>query len=468
MAAGPGAAPAGLAERCTAWSPGAAEHRYGEPLVAGATQALRSTDADLLAIEWPVPGDAGHRALAWSALEAARRVGGDLHVVLLGPRAGASTTASGAAAPAIVRWLPAHALDDALPALWRDGGGLQATDYDATGAAHVSVVVRSMDRATLDAALDSVAWQTHRPVEMVVVNARGGEHRRLDAHRAGVPVRMVGDGGAPLARPRAANAGLLAARGEHVLFLDDDDVLLPDHLAKLVDALARSPGSAAAYADVDYGRAEPDGWCSHHRFEADFDPVRLCFENYLPIHAVLFRRRWVDEGARVDERLLLLEDWDFWLQIASFGPFVRAPGISARYHAGSDGGSDVFEDSPLAQRSRAILFAKWQQRLPSDLYVALMFRLQAHYRGEAYTKSQLRIAHDEVAGLRAILAARDAEIASFRDALAQRDEQARTAREHAASLAQVLAARDAELASLRAESPLRALRRMLHRKPHDR
>lgn len=464
-----GATAATLAERCAAWAPGVDERRYGEPLVASAMHALRSAGADLLALEWPAPGDSGRRALAWSALEAARRLGGDLQVALLSPRADGPTAGNDAAAPAAVRWLAAKALDDALAALWRDGGGLQAEDFDAHAAARVSVVMRSMDRATLEAALDSVAWQTHRPVEVVVVNARGGAHRRLDAHRAGVPVRIVGgDDGAPLARPRAANAGLLAAQGEHVLFLDDDDILLPDHLAKLVAALARSPEAAAAYADVDYGRTQPDGWHSHHRFEADYDPVRLCFENYLPIHAVLFRRRWVDQGARVDERLLLLEDWDFWLQIAAFGPFVRAPGVSARYHAGSDGGSEVFEDSPLAQRSRAILFAKWQQRLPSDLYVALMVRLQAHYRGEAYTKSQLRIAHDEVTGLRAILAARDAEIASFREALAQRDEQARTAREHAASLAQVLATRDAELDSLRAEGPLRALWRTLHRKHHVR
>jgi GT2 family glycosyltransferase len=280
---------------------------------------------------------------------------------------------------------------------------------------------------------------------------------------------MVGShDGAGLARAHAANVGLDAATGELLLFLDDDDVLLPDHVAKLVAALAAAPQAPAAYGDVDFGRMEADGWRSRHVFAADFDPVRLCFENYLPIHAVLFRRGCVERGARVDERLPLLEDWDFWLQCATAGPFVRAPGVSARYHANSPGGSEVFEEGPQARESRATLFEKWHARLPSERFVDLMFRLQAHYRGEAYALAQLRLAQAEVAGLRAILAARDTEIASLHAALAERDVQAATAREYAESLRAVLDARDAEIASLRNETTLTALKRTLKRYRHAR
>lgn len=461
--------------------------------MASAADALQACGADLLIVDWPpAPGRA--RALAWSGLEAVRRRA-DGRVALRGwpgerqPPIGADLLRLPGCC-----LLDAGRLDDAWPALWRrDGGDIACPAIGPL----VSVIVRSMDRPTLDAALDSIAWQTYRPIEVVVVNARGTGHRGLDPTHGGVPLRMVGDaGGATLPRPRAANAGLEAARGEFLLFLDDDDLLLPDHIAKLVGALAATPQAPAAYAGVDFGYMGPDGWHSRHVFAADFDPVRLCFENFLPIHAVLFRRVCVDRGARVDERLPLLEDWDFWLQCATEGPFVHVPGVSARYHANSPGGSEVFEDGPLARESRATLFAKWHSRLSTERFVGVMFRLQAHYRGEAYALAQLQVAHDEVRGLREILAARDAEIASLQTALAERDAQVHTASEHARSLAQVLAERDVQaqtardyadslaavlaardqeiaalrtaLATLHAEPPLTALKRTLRRHRHDR
>ena len=41
-------------------------------------------------------------------------------------------------------------------------------------------------------------------------------------------------GGVPLSRPVAANAGLAAASGELLVFLDEDDLLDPGDLAGLV------------------------------------------------------------------------------------------------------------------------------------------------------------------------------------------------------------------------------------------
>ena len=41
----------------------------------------------------------------------------------------------------------------------------------------------------------------------------------------------------------------------------------------------RRPDAVAAYADVDHGHHGPDGWQTRHRFAADFDPLRLRFEN---------------------------------------------------------------------------------------------------------------------------------------------------------------------------------------------
>src|SRR6185503_8403694 len=97
----------------------------------------------------------------------------------------------------------------------------------------VSILIRSMDRPTLERALDSAAAQDHPDLELVVVAACGPRHRALPETWRGRPLRMVVPP-EPLDRARAANAALDAARGEWLNFLDDDDELLPRHVSTLL------------------------------------------------------------------------------------------------------------------------------------------------------------------------------------------------------------------------------------------
>ena len=321
----------------------------------------------------------------------------------------------------------------------------------------VTVVVRSMDRACLARALQSLAAQTLPPAEVVVVNALGAAHRPLAGVPPGLPLRLVGaPDGAPLPRPAAANLGLREAHGGALLFLDDDDLLLPDHLARLADALQRHPRAWGAFADVEHGRFDDAGrWVAQHRFAAPFDALRLRFENYLPIHAVLLRRSGAVAALRFDESLPVFEDWDFWLQCSELGEPVRVEGVSARYLADSGGGSQVFEDTETSRQARAALWRKWHARLDAAQYAALMTRLQQVFRDGRHAAERARALDDEVASLQALCAARDAEIAALHDER-ERSAQAReveraAALEHAAGLQALVAARDAELATLHDE-----------------
>ena len=111
----------------------------------------------------------------------------------------------------------------------------------------VSIIIRSMARPTLAEALDSVAAQTWPALEAVVVNARGPGHPPPAPTCGRFPVRFI-DTGRPLERSAAANAGLTAAHGHYVGFLDDDDLLFPDHVATLVNALQSSTTARIAYS----------------------------------------------------------------------------------------------------------------------------------------------------------------------------------------------------------------------------
>lgn len=204
----------------------------------------------------------------------------------------------------------------------------------------VSILIRTIGRDTLARAIRSVVDQSFLDWEIVVVNASGQPLASLARVSGMGRIRWV-EPGQPLGRSEAANALLEAAQGQYALFLDDDDWLLPEHLAKLVATLDADSALVAAYADVQAMTGLPAQREAGHVFALDFDPVRLQLENFLPIHAVLFRREVVEQSpaCRFDIGLQLFEDWDFWLQLAIRGPFQRVPGVSAIYALSAEEGS---------------------------------------------------------------------------------------------------------------------------------
>ncbi len=230
----------------------------------------------------------------------------------------------------------------------------------------VSVIIRSMDRPTLLKALDSIALQTYSNIEVVVVNAKGIDHHKMDEWCGRFPLSLISNAES-LARSRAANVGLEAAKGKYLIFLDDDDWLHPQHIARLVDKLQEHPEAILAYAGVECLRGEPAQ--RTHVFDAAFSRARLFTENYIPIHAALFAYRAWEQGCRFDESFDLHEDWDFWLQLLQLGEFVHCPGVSASYRI-DDMGSGIWKNQQRIQASVQRILEKWWHCLDAQVVLA--------------------------------------------------------------------------------------------------
>jgi GT2 family glycosyltransferase/LmbE family N-acetylglucosaminyl deacetylase len=198
----------------------------------------------------------------------------------------------------------------------------------------VSVIVRTHDRPELLAeALASVAAGSYRSVEIVLVSD-GGPPGAVPADYP-LPVRRV-DWIDRRGRAAAAQAGIEAAHGDYVAFLDDDDLFAPEHVDTLV-ALACSTGARVAYTDAAVGIYEvrPDGHraCVERRlpYSRDFDRDWLLVDNYIPFNTVLVERELLAKVGPVDEGLEVFEDWDLLIRLAAEVPFRHLPRVTCEY-----------------------------------------------------------------------------------------------------------------------------------------
>lgn len=303
----------------------------------------------------------------------------------------------------------------------------------------VSVIVRSLGRPTLNEALDSIARQTYPNVEIIVVDAAGHGFPSM-ATSLGPRTMRVASTGAPLRRSAAANLGLDATRGAYLIFLDDDDLFDPGHVASLVETLRASPNHVAAYAGV---RIEDRAGRTLGVYDQDFAAARFMTGNFIPIHAILFRREVLARGCRFDEEFDSYEDWDFWMQLARLSDFVRRPGVSAVYraHLGESGmAANEPHLLPLQRQARLTVWRKWWPQWSVEDFDRAVADMQA--RADRADAQRADLAHErdalasalqdarrhmvdlqtQVEDLQAGVDVRDREIEALHTAARERDE----------------------------------------------
>jgi glycosyltransferase involved in cell wall biosynthesis len=142
------------------------------------------------------------------------------------------------------------------PAPLREPAGPVSSDSSTAGPARaaVTILIPTVDRYPyLRTLLGQLRGQTVPPLEIVIVDQTpvARRDRALARDFADLPLRLMELDAAGQCSSR--NAGLLAARGDYVLFLDDDDEVPPDLLERHLESLERHRN------DVSSGVAEEDG-----------------------------------------------------------------------------------------------------------------------------------------------------------------------------------------------------------------
>lgn len=204
----------------------------------------------------------------------------------------------------------------------------------------VSVILPVYNRAGWVArAVDSVLAQTHRHLELLVVDDGSTDDTRRVLESFGPRITVVEQ---PHAGAEAArNLGLERARGEFVAFIDSDDVWYPDRLSAQLPLLGRAEvglvfGNAVL---VDYRRTPP-----RRLKRTFFDGVRpsrghvtrqLARGCFVPFSSVLARRsRLLEAGGFTTGRVAA--DYLKWVEMSVRCEFdyVSAPVYEYAVHPG--------------------------------------------------------------------------------------------------------------------------------------
>lgn len=189
----------------------------------------------------------------------------------------------------------------------------------------VTIVTRTYGEREgfLREALASIFAQTYRPIEIVVVEDGGARMQSMvESILLPKEISIVYESLPKRGRCHAGNRGLELAQGEIVGFLDDDDLLLSDHVETLVRCLQLHKDAAGAYAcswqlptevislsplKYKVGRKRLYG-------RKTWSLSRLWSYNFITIQSLLFKKELYNRFGGFHEHLDCLEDWDLWLR----------------------------------------------------------------------------------------------------------------------------------------------------------
>ena len=185
-----------------------------------------------------------------------------------------------------------------------------------------SIVIPTHNRAAMvTVAIDSaLALPGAERREVVVVNDGSTDNTREVLAGYGDRIRVLNSKHGE--RSRARNAGIEAATGEFLCFLDDDDLFLPDGFPQLEAALAEaSPTVGVVYGRPQYVRTGPQ-----NPMQGNLTPnldtsgevlPTLLRGNFIVMGNVLVRRALVQELGGFSAECVPIEDFDLWLRVAA-------------------------------------------------------------------------------------------------------------------------------------------------------
>lgn len=202
---------------------------------------------------------------------------------------------------------------------------------------NVSVCIPTYNREhLLKETLDSVFAQTYRDLEIVIVDDGSTDGTKQMLEKNGYNVRYYWQENAGDAAAR--NKLIELANGKYITFLDSDDLLYPDAIKEMVDAMPEGAEDIIVYGP--YVAIDESGNILRRRKKKLYDGriTQYLFENIL-IHSCgsLFPKKILVNAQGFNTALPVCSDYDLWLRLSLDYDFVslRNPVFKRRRHSGN-------------------------------------------------------------------------------------------------------------------------------------
>jgi len=258
----------------------------------------------------------------------------------------------------------------------RDSDQLAPLEGPAVDAPAFTVIVRTQGRRrrTLLEALQSLAEQTWTHFGTIVtVHASAETATAIEAELNAAAAAEVApaecrvlpvDAGGSRSRP--LNAGLDAADGDYVCFLDDDDLAEPNWLAVFAGGVAAAPGQIIRARTARQrwrtdGTAEPQTPAGpvEYVYPATFDQLAHFSYSETPICSLALPRKALNGfGLRFDEELTVCEDWDLLVRASLLLGVHCVDQVTSLYRRSDTGNSETEANRQDWYRNRAKVIDK--------------------------------------------------------------------------------------------------------------
>lgn len=275
----------------------------------------------------------------------------------------------------------------------------------------VSVIIPTLNRArTIERAINSALAQTWRPIEIIVVDSRSTDNTVELLAQYGDKVRLISQD--RMGPGAARNAGIQAAQGEIISFLDSDDEWLPEKTERQVK-LMQATSEAGVKCCVCNARMEFESGTVHSFTAARLNPkiregiwtnpgqvltTRFLFFNQV----AAVRREALEESGYF--RRGVMEDYDLALRISLMGPwaFIADP-LVVWYEQPGDNLSKTHSQLEICTRTLEILretssSPQWGPLLPRQLLHSRM-----HFLSKRIEALRMATLENPMARLRAKL-----------------------------------------------------------------
>lgn len=245
----------------------------------------------------------------------------------------------------------------------------------------VSVIITCYNYGKyLAGCIDSILCQTYQDFEIIIIDDGSTDNSSeiVQKYLTNPQIQYIRQENAGQAN--AKNAGILAATGEFIAFLDADDLWECTKLEKQMPLFA-DPTVGVVYSRARY--IDEDGKSLNLKLEGKYLKPRsgrvtdfLFFDNFVPFSSAVLRRECIEKKGPFDETFRMGIDWDLWLRISTQYLFVQIDEPLLIYRVGHPG--QMSKNVEERQRCSDRIVKKFLSANPNVLPKRVVRRAQAY------------------------------------------------------------------------------------------